>query len=182
MRSQSIDHIKTLIQPFGGLYSGITQIRSQPDNPAFWISTARLGDVSSVLRKNTVRFQPRRRIWVRGSGTSLEPEESILPALAEGLERYCACIYQEQQFVTSSARDLGKEALDLDLLPRCSPTELADPACCVRPATKKLPIRWVGGVCLGTGRFTWIPAVVAYQTLVPESEAEIGRASCRERV
>jgi ribosomal protein S12 methylthiotransferase accessory factor len=71
-------------------------------------------------------------------------------------------VYDERQFRWASADDLGGEALDLDSLPRCSPTELADAACPIIPPDRSAPIRWMRGLSLRTGEPCWVPAVLVY--------------------
>jgi len=87
---------------------------------------------------------------------------ALTRALAEALERYCACVYSDQQFIWATADELGTEALALDHVPRCSERELAHPACPLRLPDRTVPIRWVRGLSLLTREQTWLPAVMVY--------------------
>jgi len=83
-------------------------------------------------------------------------------ALAEALERYSACVLRPGQLTLASAEQLGDQALDLDTIPRCSDTELADPSCPLTAPSKKAVIRWVRALSLLDGRVVFVPAVMVY--------------------
>jgi ribosomal protein S12 methylthiotransferase accessory factor len=102
----------------------------------------------------------------------LTDERALFLALVEGLERYSTCVHKEEQFIWAAADELGRDALDLDTLPKCSKTELLNPRCPLRQPTKTEPIRWVRGLSLREGRIVYIPAVMAYLTAGYESPAE----------
>src|SRR5262249_30209332 len=99
---------------------------------------------------------------VQGTGSGLCEKDTFLPTLAEGLERYSACMFRPEQFRTAAAAELGDEALDLGSLPRCSEAELADPKCPLVKPDKTKPIRWVRSFSLLDGKLVYVPAVVAY--------------------
>jgi ribosomal protein S12 methylthiotransferase accessory factor len=90
----------------------------------------------------------------------LTDEEAELPAVCEALERYCAAAFVAEDFTVASAEELGSEAIDLDRIPRCSNKELSHPKCPLIAPSKSLPIRWVTGFSLFTGKKTYIPAVM----------------------
>jgi ribosomal protein S12 methylthiotransferase accessory factor len=102
----------------------------------------------------------------------LEESEAALPALGEGLERYCALVYTKEQFIRASAEELGREALNLDTIPRCSAKALSLPGCPLTAPSKRAPIRWVRALSLLDGRLCYVPAVMVYLYAKYESPHE----------
>jgi ribosomal protein S12 methylthiotransferase accessory factor len=144
-----------LVQPVGGLMTRGHRFRAEGDEPRVIVQTVRFGTV--------------KHIWplikgghVAGAGAGLTDEQSLAPAVGEGVERYCSCIYKHQQFVSATAAELGNTAIDLDQIPRCSRTELSHPKCRLVAPDKHAPIRWVGAVSLLDGRQVFVPAVMVY--------------------
>src|SRR5262249_34200342 len=113
-----------LVQPIGGLIQGVRRIPNHPGEPRFPVMTASLGDISQVTEQSlTPGSTPPRDGALDGAGSGLEEEETRVRAIAESLERYSTCVYSNNQFTWAAAHELGDEALDLDTIPRCSPTE-----------------------------------------------------------
>lgn len=152
-----------LVQPIGGLFSREIQVMNAAGDPRFPATIARLDDVGRILPgfAQTVTSDAGRNA-LDGAGSGLEPEDGRVRAVAEGLERYASCFYEERQFIWATAAELGTDALDLDTLPRVSETEAAHEHCPLRVPDKNLPIRWVRGMSLLDGRLVWIPAVMVY--------------------
>ncbi len=166
-------NLERLAQPIGGLFSHIIQLPSAPGEPQFSTFNSSLGDVNQIL----TAFSPARESRLvagslNGSGGGLQEEEGRLKALAEGLERYSSCVYDDRQLIWATADELGDEALDLDTLPRCSEAELAHPRCPLLAPDKGAPMRWVRGVSLIDRRLVWIPAILAYLNISPLSPGE----------
>jgi ribosomal protein S12 methylthiotransferase accessory factor len=105
--------------------------------------------------------------FVNAHGSGLSFSEAIVPAIAEALERYCATIYTEEDFVIARAADIESDCLDLDSIAAVSPTEMANPKCRIKMASKEEAIRWVRGVSLTDRRSILIPAVMVYTSLSP---------------
>jgi ribosomal protein S12 methylthiotransferase accessory factor len=105
-------------------------------------------------------------------GASLDDAHALMLALAEGLERYCASVFKSDQLLSASAEALGRDALDLDTIPRCSHAELLNTKCPLSVPNKRAVIRWVRGVSLMNGTVTYIPAVLVYLNCAPVGSAE----------
>jgi ribosomal protein S12 methylthiotransferase accessory factor len=148
-----------LVSPLGGLMSHVMQLPVEPSNPQLAVFSAALGDVSTVLPNS---HGASCLGSLDGTGTSVDPDRSHIIGIAESLERYANCVYDERQFRVATADELGAEALDLDTVPRCSPTELADPACPVALPDRSKPMRWIRGLNMRTGEPCWVPAVLVY--------------------
>jgi ribosomal protein S12 methylthiotransferase accessory factor len=147
----------------GGLYTSAHTYKTGGDEPRMAIRVVRMGDLGALWPE-----APKRRdgpFVVSGSGSGLDEEQAFTPALAEALERYCASVFHDGQFILASGSDLGEDALDLDTIPRCSPSELSHPNCPITVPDKTRPIRWVRGLSLLNGHVVFIPAVMVYSDL-----------------
>jgi ribosomal protein S12 methylthiotransferase accessory factor len=150
-----------LKQPLGGLFGGQTLVRPGSDEPRLITNLVRLGDLAQLFRQGTaLPSHQERLVNITGVGTGLTDEEAELPAVCEALERYCGAAFVAEDFTVASAEELGSEALDLDRIPRCSDKELLHPKCPLIAPSKSLPIRWVTGFSLHSGKKAYIPAVM----------------------
>lgn len=152
-----------LVQASGGLFNGVNRLPHHPGEPRFPIMSSSLGDVGQVLG-TVAHSRPGGSTAhvMDGTGGSIGQEDSRIKAIAEGLERYASCVYDEKQFIWATADELGDEALDLNTVPRCSETELAHPRCPIVAPNKSAPIRWVRSFSLLDGCLKWVPAVMVY--------------------
>ncbi|GIE88188.1 YcaO-like family protein [Actinoplanes regularis] len=148
-----------LVSPLGGLMTNVIQLPVEPSNPPLQVFNADLGDVSTVISSACGSDCLGS---LDGTGTGVDPGHATIVGIAEALERYANTLYDERQLRWASADELGDEALDLDTLPRCSATELADPDCPLVDPDKSARMRWVRGMNLRTGRLSWVPAVLVY--------------------
>src|SRR5262249_15838589 len=108
---QQPGNIERLAQKFGGLFAETAHFKSGCDEPPLRIQVSQLGDISQVWAH--AGCKPAGHFPVPsadGSGAALTDDECLLPALAEGLERYCTSIFAPEQFVTASAEELGGAA------------------------------------------------------------------------
>ncbi len=150
-----------LKQPLGGLFGGHTRVRPGSDEPRLITSLVRVGDLAQLFRQQTTLPSSRERpVNITGVGIGFTDEEAELPAACEALERYCGVAFVADDFTVASAEELGSEALDLDRIPRCSEKELSHPKCPLIAPSKTLPIRWLTGLSLHSGKKTYIPAVM----------------------
>lgn len=119
---------------------------------------------------------PRQSPWsapkVTGTGHSFDERVARQRAIAEALERHASGVMTEEQLVVATAEELGSEALDLTLVPRCSPGELSHPGSPMSEPTRSAPMRWVRGVELTAGREVYVPAVMAFLNIARTTPAE----------
>jgi ribosomal protein S12 methylthiotransferase accessory factor len=158
-RATTTARLQDLVSPLGGLISHVMQLPVEPSSPPLAVFSADLGDVSTVL---PYLCGPECLGSLDGTGTAVDAERAGIVAVAEALERYANCVYDERQFRWATADELGAEALDLDSLPRCSPTELADPHCAIAPPDRSARMRWMRGLDMRTGKPCWVPAVLVF--------------------
>jgi ribosomal protein S12 methylthiotransferase accessory factor len=156
-------HLDQLCQPVGGLIQGHTRFGTPDDEPGLITRLERLGDISQARGQwGTARNGKRPANDIQGAGVGLNDKDAALRARGEALERYCTSLFSRDQFIEASAEELGKEALDLDTIARCSPAELAKPKCPLAAPDKKAPIRWVKSISLMSGQMVYVPVVMAY--------------------
>lgn len=134
-------------------------LRTSGDEPRFTIQTASMGNLNYVWPH--IRNKDSNH-GVSGSGAGLDSIGCITPMLGESLERYCTCVFTSDQFISATAEELGKDALDLDTIAVCSAAELSHPKCPLVAPDKKARIRWVRGISLLDGRLIYVPVVMAY--------------------
>ncbi|WP_436535067.1 YcaO-like family protein [Actinoplanes sp. HUAS TT8] len=151
--------LQDLVSPLGGLITGVGQLAVEPSNPPLKVFSADLGDVSTVM---ATMCGPDCLGSLDGTGTGVDPDLARTVGIAEALERYANCLYDDAQLHWATADELGDEALDLDVLPRCSATELADPRCPLTLPDKSGRMRWIRGMNLRTRKLSWVPAVLVY--------------------
>jgi len=154
-------HIRDLFHPVGGLNFKSSWIRPYGDEPRFITKTVMLG---TPLARQHVSAAGQEPLGMRlnASGTDLDENGAEKAAFGEAVERLCSGSYQEEQFVTATANELGASGLDLDTIPRCSEKELAHPACPLVLPRKDQPIRWVRAISLLDGEIVFVPAVMSF--------------------
>jgi len=164
--------ILSLLQPVGGFFQKAVSFRTELDEPCISTVAVDAGDVSQIWPHIRSNRPPNAPLTVSGAGTGLDADQALIPAIVEGLERYCACVYSSEQFVSASANELGDRALNLDTIPRCSAAELSNPRCPLVAPEKDAPIRWVQSLSLLDGRIVYVPAAMTYLCAGFASRAE----------
>src|SRR6516165_917317 len=80
-----------LVQTRYGLFNRSVGLTPSPGDPLFSVTVARLGDLGSVLPGlANAPQESSARNSLDGAGSGLEPEDSNVRAVAEGLERYAS--------------------------------------------------------------------------------------------
>ncbi|WP_417773377.1 YcaO-like family protein [Stappia sp.] len=97
-----------------------------------------------------------------GNGGDLNADMAYVRAVAEAAERYASSIFDENDYILTSANELGSAALDHRRWPKCDAAELADPHCQLHAFDPDRPIRWVEGYSLTQGRKVWLPLVMSH--------------------
>jgi ribosomal protein S12 methylthiotransferase accessory factor len=165
--------IESLVSPLGGMVSRVTGLPTAAGDPSFAICSAALGDLAQLLPNVRESAGSRSvRGQMDGAGGGLGRERAQMLAVAEALERYSSCVFDERQLRWATRDELGEEALDLQTVPRCSERELAHPHCPVVAPDDGARMRWVRGVSLITQRPTWVPAVMVYMHIPPAVRSE----------
>src|ERR1700739_1947077 len=152
---------RDLFNPAGGFNFESSWIRPYGDEPRFITKTVMLRTPFTRRTVSTPGQEPF-RVRITGSGTDLNESGAEEAAFGEAIERLCSASHEDEQFVTATANELGSSALDLDVIPRCSDSELTHPACPLVLPRKDQPIRWVSAISLLDGKVTFVPAVMIF--------------------
>ena len=145
------------------MFRHVSYVYSLGDEPRFVAQILDIGDTSAAQWGRSAATGMRyRRKSMQTFGTGINESETLMPTLGEALERYATCVHSPDQFVFASAEELGRDALDLDTIPRLSKAELLHPRCPLVEPTKKLPLRWVRGISLLDNRLVYLPAPMVY--------------------
>lgn len=157
-----------LTRPVGGVVKlPISVGNADLSVPQFTVFSGNLGHLT--LTCPSIMLADGQKVnFLGGGGSDEDPELALVRCVAESAERYANSVQNDETHISASANELGTEALDLDTLPKCSATELADPKCPVRPAVKDQPIRWVKGVSLTRGGSAiYVPKVLTHLYVTP---------------
>lgn len=146
----------------GGLITGEGEHQPYPDEPRILTKVLSLGNVNTIWPHIPEKKKGSSRASLQGAGTGVDKEGCFLPALGEAIERYCASVYSKDQFLWATAEELGKDALDLNEIPRCSQKELSHSKCPLTNPSKAGTMRWVQGISLLNGHVIYLPAVMVY--------------------
>lgn len=152
-----------LLLPEGGVLGGVVRVIGDDASPDFEMAHSSLGNLTPIFAHvRATSGEDASRESLGGAGADVDVEWAWLRAVMEGAERYASMAYSEDEFVVASGNELGRAALDLDTLPRCSAREYADPKCPYVPADKALPVRWVRGWSLVDRCERMVPAVMSH--------------------
>ena len=107
-----------LVEPRVGLIDNVRFMPIELGEPELETASASLGNLSMSLPHVTGDA------YHGGSGGDPEPELAWVRAVVEAAERYAVMAFAAADFTTSTAKDLGPEALSLAEIPSCSNSEL----------------------------------------------------------
>jgi ribosomal protein S12 methylthiotransferase accessory factor len=152
-----------LAQPFAGV-TGMPRISPSPEinQPQLDVSTSLVSDISALV--------PELRSWdgraygesgMMGACADEEASVAAMKSIAEAAERYAMTLIRNDEYRVASADELGDEALDWRLFPRCTDEEYRTFTGLV-PFDPKRKIRWVKGVSLIDGRVLYVPVSLSH--------------------
>lgn len=156
---------EALLDPVCGFLRDLRQIDSLPGEPEtttfavrfpwYGIAAANKPLAEQGLLSATAQFGS-------ASGTSRHPARARLIAIAEAVERHAAYTYDIAREIVASAMELGEGAVDLQRFAQCSDGELSSPHNTLSRPDKGIPIRWIAGRSLLSGKEVLVPASVVY--------------------
>lgn len=155
----------------GGIFPGISELPRSSGAPRLYYYSASPSQMPR-LPGDPAPEEQRIMPQVPGAGVSADPLEAQVRAIGESIERYCMCVYDQQQFVRATAEELGELAIDLERLATCAPSEHSvQHNYFVRPR-KDVPLRWVKGISLISGEPRYVPAMMVFLHFPPEHRDE----------
>ncbi|MDT0448778.1 YcaO-like family protein [Streptomyces hesseae] len=163
--------LEDLVSPYG-LVSRTAPLPVREGEPPFAVQLAYLGVPSRSL-DNLHRWAHDEDTGnADGAGTGLTPERAKLVAIAEALERYSTCAWNDAEMVVAAENDLDEEFVSPSRWPRCSPTELARDDSKLAEYDPSVPIRWVRAWSLTRQVPVLVPAISVYLHMPYESTSE----------
>ena len=96
---------------------------------------------------------------------------AMAKAIGEGVERYCAAIYDRDEFPLYTREDAPFPCVDPESFVFYTDEQLSQPGCSWVKWTNRTPVRWVRAIDFSTGEPIYIPAptvVVPYYFYVGE--------------
>lgn len=161
----SIDDILTrvapLVNPRTGILGTATELPRTPGNPTIPVYSTNIHCAELAMAEPPA-----------GTGVFLEREWAKAKSYCEALERYCNVKHAHQNFIVATRQELGVEAVDMELFPRCSDAEYRNPANPTTPPSNRQPMRWVEGYSLISGQPMYVPAIGVYVGMQPEYAGE----------
>ncbi|WP_435923551.1 YcaO-like family protein [Paenibacillus sp. DYY-L-2] len=160
------ENLRKAISPHGGIVRGLMNLSSDPGDPRLFLSLAAPGNPKFFGREQ------HGLIDFFASGMGFTPEEANVSAVAEAVERYCAAYVTPERTVLASWKEIEGEALHPDELPLFTKEQYEQWQFPYRPFTEQSRIRWVQSRSLSTGRSKWVPAAIAWDSYIPQSNDE----------
>jgi ribosomal protein S12 methylthiotransferase accessory factor len=160
------------VQDTLGLIQSDVVVAPQPGEPKFFTRNFNMGYAKALWDHLPERKPGTTRLPIRGSATDLTVDACAIAAFGELIERYCVSVYTKEQFIVETAAALGKEALDLSCIPRCSPTEIAHSKCNLIEPSRQMPMRWTQGLSLRSGGLVYLPSVMVFLYLADRLPGE----------
>lgn len=158
-----------LLRPVGGIMERVSTLAAETTAPDFEIAVTALDNLTRTFpHVSSPHGTDARQEPLGGAGADSSRELAWVRAVVEGAERYASMAHDARDFVTASAHELGRGALDLDTIPGCSDKEYADPACPFRRPDKAVPIRWTRGFSLVDRCERYVPAVMTHLYFKPQ--------------
>jgi ribosomal protein S12 methylthiotransferase accessory factor len=169
--SAELRSLEELVSPYG-LVSRTAPLPVSEGEPSFAVHLAHLGVPSRALANLHGWDQDEDTGNSDGAGTALTPERAKLISIAEALERYSTCAWNDDEMVVSAENDLDDEYVSPSRWPRCSPTELAQDDCSLAEYDPSIPIRWVRAWSLTRRVPVLVPAIAVYLHMPYHSKSE----------
>lgn len=158
------EEIAERVRPFVGGRTGMIEPAFElplvTGNPAICAFTAPLSKVERLGPHIQLRSDD--GLALSGAGASVYREQAHLKAYCEAVERYCNTVFDPAAVRVATRAELGEQAVDLELFPRCDEEEYRSPFSFLRPADNHTPIRWVPGFSLVRGEPCWVPFAAVY--------------------
>lgn len=153
----------------GGLVQYASEI-SEPSEETHIFATS-MGKLEA-LHPNIRRLGSQETgVELGGAGGDANPRMARAIAIVESVERYSSCV-PPKDLLWATYNSVKRDAVDIDLLPKCSSIELSDPQALATAFNKQEPVRWTWAKDLRSGEKLLIPAVLVWLHLPPITASE----------
>jgi len=157
--AELLDRLHCMVTPFGPIAAARKLASDRRNVPAALDCVSAM--IGSGAPGRPLPDGTTKTLKITGGRTIGNPVLAEVIAIAEGAERYASADILGEQRILTTVDQLDGEAIEMSTIPRCSDKEYSSGKCPLRPPDLSLPIRWVQGVNLLSGRPTWLPAIMA---------------------
>jgi ribosomal protein S12 methylthiotransferase accessory factor len=147
-----------------GIIQDIYEHMIDPDDPPLFYFTAKLADTSRYSRLKCSEYN---------GGASLLREQAKAAAIGESVERYCAGIYNEDEFIYSSYNDVKCDAIDPREFTLFSENQYSTKDFKFSRFSKDVRLNWVWGYSLVKKQPILVPASFVYVPYLFRSKEEL---------
>ncbi|MGW1889357.1 YcaO-like family protein [Streptomyces sp. NPDC002004] len=161
-----------MVSPYG-LVSRTAPLPTGDGDPDFAVHVSSLGNPAKVLDNLRGWNHDADMGNVDGVGSALTGQRARLISIAEALERYSTCSWNDDDIVTAAESSLTDEFVSPTRWPQCSARELSRGDCGLEPYDPDVPIRWVRAWSLTRRRTVLVPAIAVYLHMRAESRSEL---------
>jgi ribosomal protein S12 methylthiotransferase accessory factor len=154
-----VERVEGLASPRTGIVGPAFELPLPAGSPEVCCYSTPVCDVSRMAKHISGKSDD--GLGISGTGSALRRDLARAKSYCEAIERYCNVVHLGVEHVVASRDELGDEAVDLELFPRCSQAEYAATKVVI-PPSNKARMRWVRGYSLTAARPLWVPMVAVY--------------------
>ena len=156
------ERLEQIKDPTTGIITGVRQVPVPPGEPAIESYVVEREDFTPFTDGNPMPHDE--------GGAAFTEDAALVATYGEAIERYCGCVYRGDSLQTATYDDLTEPALDPTAVVNFSPEQRAAMANDTDLCGTDDELSWIGGVDLGSGATTQIPAQLVYLSYPPTAE------------
>jgi ribosomal protein S12 methylthiotransferase accessory factor len=157
-----LTRLRQIEEPTTGIIRGIRRVPVPADEPAI--------ESYTVERAEFTPFTDGNAMAPREGGCGFTEEAALIATYGEAIERYCGCIFRENDLHTASYDELAAPAIDPTTVVNFSAQQRESMPTDDRLCGPDDDIAWVAGENLDSGTETYVPAQLVYLSYPPEAE------------
>ena len=147
------DVMDSLVDESVGILHSVNEVRPEAGAPNFFHFHVTAADTSAFTRLEN---------FAEAAGSSAVREVAAAKAMGEGIERYCAAIYDVQELLLTSYQDAPVRCAAPNEFAMYSGEQYDRPGFPWVPFDEETPVRWAPGVDLARGEPCHVPAARVY--------------------
>ena len=136
-----------------GVVESVSEVARHPGGPSFFTYHAQACNTSAFVGQQN---------FGSTAGSSSNRQRAICKALGEAVERYCAAIYDPQEFPLCSYRSAGSAAIHPDAFALYSDKQYSNPSFRFKRFDVDVPVRWTTMVDAHSSELAYVPAAMVY--------------------
>lgn len=130
---------------------------SDPNLISYGVSTTSIASLS-YGDKYPPYFSP----IIKSSGCGFDNDSAVMSTIGEVIERYCALIYDESDFITTSYDNIVGKTIDIESYALFHPTQYSLADFELRPLTHDTELTWTKAIDLTNGKEVLCPVQFIY--------------------